>query len=67
MPIFQLDTSVFDSDHCADVAALYVFDDQAQLGRMLCRAWLAPSSGENIGSVAIVHPAILGTLWEDQG
>jgi hypothetical protein len=60
--VFQLDTAVFDPDHCPDIARLYILHDQAQLSRALSRARLAPTRSEHIGSIAIHHAAILGSL-----
>jgi hypothetical protein len=62
VPVFQLDTAVFDADHCPDIAGLYILHDQAQLGGVLGRARLAPAGGEDIGSIAIHHAPILGSL-----
>jgi hypothetical protein len=60
--VFQVDATVFDSDHCADIARLDILDHQAQLSWVLSRARLAPAGGENICSIAIHYAAILGSL-----
>jgi hypothetical protein len=62
MAVFQVDASVLDSNHGADVAGLDILDDRAELSGMFGRARLAPTGGQNVGSVAIHHAAILGTL-----
>jgi hypothetical protein len=60
--VLQVDATVFDSHHRTDVAGLDVLDYQAQLRRVFGRARLAPTRREDIGSIAIHHPAILGSL-----
>ena len=62
VPVFEVDAAVLDAHHRADVAGLGVLDDHPQLHRVLGRAGLVPTRRQNIGSIAIHHPAILGSL-----
>ena len=73
VPVLQVDATVFDSHHRSDIARFDVLDDEAELGRVLSRAGLAPTGGEglssigSIGSIAINHPAILGSSAAKRG
>ncbi len=65
MPVFQVDAPVFHPHHRAGITGLDVLDHHARLGGLLGRAGLAPARGQNVGSVAIEHPAILGSPAAD--
>ena len=64
--VFQVHPTVFDANHRADVAGFDILDDQTQFGGVFGRAGLASSRGQNIGSIAIHHAAILESLAAKQ-